>query len=73
MHSFRLPESKIDVEYPQYLDLEDGRPAVFSANGSHGTWTQPGEYCHKTSAPRTHKRVIVTHIDATDQRKIVER
>merc|ERR1711860_244872 len=40
----QLPESKIDVEYPQYLDLEDGRPAVFSANGSHGTWTQPGKH-----------------------------
>ena len=33
-----------DVPYPEYLDLEDGRIAVFSANGSHGTWAQPGIY-----------------------------
>ena len=33
---------RIDVDYPEFLDLEEGRPAVFSANGSHGVWAQPG-------------------------------
>ena len=32
----------MDVDYPEFLDLEEGRPAVFSANGSHGVWAQPG-------------------------------
>ena len=36
-------EIRIDVEYPEFLDLVGGRPEIFSANGSHGVWSQPGQ------------------------------
>jgi hypothetical protein len=33
---------RIDIDYPDFLYLEEGRPTVFAANGSHGMWAQEG-------------------------------
>jgi len=55
-----LPETRIEVEYPRYLDLEDGRIAVFSANGSHGTWAQPGKH--------TYLHILTVHLDDFTER-----
>jgi hypothetical protein len=35
---------RIDIDYPDFLYLEEGRPTVFAANGSHGMWAQEGKY-----------------------------
>jgi hypothetical protein len=35
---------RIDIDYPDFLYLEEGRPTVFAANGSHGMWAQEGYY-----------------------------
>ncbi|XP_023337870.1 putative vacuolar protein sorting-associated protein TDA6 [Eurytemora carolleeae] len=48
-------EMRIDVDYPEFLDLEEGRPAVFSANGSHGVWAQPGKH--------TYLHILTVHLD----------
>ncbi len=44
-HFFLSFITEREVPYPTHLDLEEGRIAVFSANGSHGTWAQPGPFC----------------------------
>ena len=36
---------KIDIDYPEFLFLKDGRPEVYSAVGSHGTWPTRGNTC----------------------------
>jgi len=51
-----------DVPYPEYLDLEDGRIAVFSANGSHGTWAQPGKF--------TYLNILTVHLDDFTERGV---
>jgi hypothetical protein len=34
---------RIDIDYPDFLYLEEGRPSVFCANGSHGMWSMEGK------------------------------
>jgi hypothetical protein len=34
---------RIDIDYPDFLYLEEGRPSVFCANGSHGMWAMEGK------------------------------
>ncbi len=40
---------RIDIDYPDFLFLEEGRPTVFAANGSHGMWAQEGYYLFRHS------------------------
>jgi len=51
---------KMEVEYPPELLLEDGHPAVFSANGSHGVWADAGvhNYIH----------ILTVHLDDVCER-----
>jgi len=46
---------KLDVDYPKELFLEEGHPAVFSANGSHGVWAQEGKH--------TYLHILTVHLD----------
>jgi len=48
-------DAKMDVDYPQELLLEDGHPAVFSANGSHGVWAEEGKH--------TYLHILTVHLD----------
>eukprot|EP00092_Neocalanus_flemingeri_P017694 GFUD01019140.1.p1 GENE.GFUD01019140.1~~GFUD01019140.1.p1 ORF type:complete len:354 (+),score=85.06 GFUD01019140.1:245-1306(+) len=50
-----INEIKLDVEYPQELLLEEGHPAVFSANGSHGVWAEEGKH--------TYLHILTVHLD----------
>jgi len=44
-----------EVPYPQTVYLEEGHPAVFSANGSHGMWAQEGTH--------TYLHILTVHLD----------
>lgn len=51
----RVLEMRIDVDYPDFLYLEEGRPSVFCANGSHGMWAMEGKH--------TYLQILTVHLD----------
>ena len=48
---------RIDVDYPDFLYLEEGRPSVFCANGSHGMWAMEGRHRRRIKAEKKAKVV----------------
>jgi len=60
MRDGKSDEIRIVVEYPEFLDLVGGRPEIFSANGSHGVWSQPGKH--------TYVHILTVHLDDYTER-----